>query len=53
VISNGELVSPKTVGDALISFNVRCKPVGYMQLVIEEDKARINVTPDTLEPGRC
>ncbi len=48
-----DVVSPGTVGDALIGFEVRCKPVGYIQLVIEDDKARINVTPDTLDPGPC
>jgi hypothetical protein len=47
------LVSPRTVGDALIGFEVRCKPVGYIQLIIENDSARISVTPDTLEPGQC
>jgi len=47
------LVSPRTVGDALIGFEVRCKPVGYIQLIVENDSARISVTPDTLEPGQC
>ena len=51
--SNPDLVSPGTVGDALIGFDVRCKPVGYIQLVLEDDKDRINVTPDNLEPGTC
>jgi hypothetical protein len=46
-------VSPGTVGDVLIGFDVRCKPVGYIQLVLEDDKDRINVTPDNLEPGTC
>lgn len=52
-IADTELVAPGTVGDALIGFDVRCKPVGHIQLVIEDDKARINVTPGTLEPGKC
>jgi hypothetical protein len=29
------------------------KSVGYIQLVIEDGKARISVTDDTLEPGAC
>jgi hypothetical protein len=47
------LVDPRTVGDALIGFDVRCKPVGYIELVVEDDKARISVTDHTLEPGAC
>jgi hypothetical protein len=47
------LVSPRTVGDALIGFEVSCKPVGYIELILEDDKDRISVTPDTLEPGQC
>jgi hypothetical protein len=46
------LVTPRTVGDALIGFEVRCKPVGYIQLVLEDDKARISVSADP-EPGQC
>lgn len=45
------LVAPSTVGDALIGFDVRCKPVGYMELIMEFD--RISVTDETLEPGTC
>jgi hypothetical protein len=52
-IADTEVVAPATVSDALIGFDVRCKPVGHMQLVIEDDKARINVTPNALEPGEC
>jgi TIR domain len=47
------LVTARTVGDALIGFEVSCKPVGYIQLILENDSARISVTPDTLEPGQC
>jgi hypothetical protein len=47
------LVSPETVGDALIGFEVTCKPEGYIQLIVENDSARINVTDDTLEPAAC
>ena len=52
-LSASEVLSPNTVGDALIGFDVRCKPVGYMQLVIEDNKDRIDVTPNTLKPGTC
>jgi hypothetical protein len=45
------LVSPGTVGDALIGFDVRCRPVGYIQLELESD--RISVTDDILDPGEC
>ena len=48
-----DLVSTGTIGDALIGFDVKCKPVGYIQLVLEDDKDRIDVTPDKLEPGTC
>jgi TIR domain len=47
------LVTSQTVGDALIGFEVTCKPDGYIQLIIENDADRINVTDDTLEPGTC
>jgi hypothetical protein len=45
--------APGTVADALIGFEVSCKPVGYIQLMLEGDKDRISVTPDNLEPGHC
>jgi hypothetical protein len=51
--STPDLVDAGTVGDALIGFEVSCKPVGYIQLVVEDGKARISVTDDTLEPGAC
>jgi hypothetical protein len=51
--STPDLVDAGTVGDALIGFEVSCKPVGYIQLVVEDGKARISVTDDTLEPGTC
>jgi hypothetical protein len=46
------LVPRSTVGDAMIGFDVRCKPVGYIGLAIEDD-TRINVTPGSLKPGPC
>ena len=45
-------VDAQTVGDALIGFDVRCKPVGYIALVIENGDT-MSVTPDTLRPGAC
>jgi hypothetical protein len=46
------LVTARTVGDALIGFDVSCKPVGYIQLIVENDSARISVSADP-EPGQC
>jgi TIR domain len=46
------LVTARTVGDALIGFEVRCKPVGYIQLILENDSARISVSAAP-EPGQC
>ncbi|SDY77036.1 TIR domain-containing protein [Geodermatophilus africanus] len=48
-----EFVDAETVGDALIGFDVACEPVGYIQLRLENDADRIDVTPPTLEPGEC
>jgi hypothetical protein len=48
---NPNLVAPGTVGDALVGFEVRCQPTGYMELVLESD--RISVTDPTLEPSSC
>ena len=50
--SVAQLVNPSTVGDAMIGFEVSCKPVGYIGLEIENDK-RISVTPGSLPPGKC
>jgi uncharacterized caspase-like protein len=47
------LVSSKTVGDAVVGFDVTCEPVGYIELALEEERARISVTDNTLEPGPC
>ena len=49
---DAQLVDSSTVGNATIGFDVSCKPVGYVGLVIESGK-RISVTPDSLTPGRC
>jgi hypothetical protein len=48
-----DLVSPQTVGDALVGFEVSCEPTGYIQLILENDSARISVTDDTLDPAAC
>jgi TIR domain len=50
---SSDTVGPGLIGDMLIGFEVTCKPVGYLELLVEDDKARISVTPDTLEPGAC
>jgi hypothetical protein len=47
------LVESQTVGDALIGFEVSCEPSGYIQLILENDSARISVTDDTQEPAAC
>jgi hypothetical protein len=46
-------VDRRTVGDALIGFQVTCEPTGSIQLVVEDDKARIDVTSPDLQPGPC
>ncbi len=48
-----EAVDPRTAGDGLVGFETTCKPVGYIELVIEDDSARISVSDPTLEPGAC
>jgi hypothetical protein len=45
-------VDPRLVDDALIGFEVTCKPAGYIELALEDDKSRIKVTKD-LNPGPC
>ncbi len=39
------------VDDELVGFDVKCKPTGFIELVLEN--GRISVTPDTLDPGSC
>ena len=51
--SDSATVDPGLVDDALIGFEVGCKPIGYIQLILEDDKDRISVTGDNLEPGQC
>jgi hypothetical protein len=46
-------VTSRTVGDALVGFEVSCEPTGYIQLIIENDSARISATDDTLDPAAC
>ncbi|RFU22927.1 toll/interleukin-1 receptor domain-containing protein [Geodermatophilus marinus] len=48
-----EFVDPETVGEALVGFDVTCEPAGYIQLRLENDADRIDVTEPTLEPGSC
>ncbi len=47
-----ELVIPGTVGEALVGYEVRCEPTGYIELVLNGSTARIAVTGDP-EPSRC
>ena len=47
-----DLVIPGTVGDALVSFDVACEPAGYMELVLDDERARVSLT-DATEPARC
>lgn len=44
-------VDPGIVDDELVGFDVRCKPTGLIQLVL--DNGRLSVTPDTLDWGSC
>jgi hypothetical protein len=48
---NPDLVAPGTVGDALVGFEVRCQPVGYIELVLQS--SRISITDPTLDPAAC
>jgi hypothetical protein len=50
---NGETVDAGLVNDALVGFNVKCKPTGHIELVLEDQSGTINVTPAGLEPGSC
>jgi hypothetical protein len=50
---NGDTVDASLVSDALIGFDVACKPTGYIELVLEEESGRISVTPSSLEAGSC
>jgi hypothetical protein len=46
-----DTVDPGVIDDELVGFDVRCKPTGLIELVLEN--GRISVTPDTLDPGSC
>ncbi|SDC90757.1 TIR domain-containing protein [Geodermatophilus telluris] len=48
-----DFVDPDTVGDALVGFDVTCEPAGYVELRLEDDADRIDVTPPDLGPGDC
>ena len=45
-------VDPQLVDDTLIGFQVGCKPVGAIEVVLEDNKGRIRVTKDR-QPGAC
>lgn len=49
---DSELVNAETKGDAWVGFDVECKPEGRIQLVLEDGKTKIDVTPST-QPGPC
>lgn len=44
-------VDPGVIDDELVGFDVKCKPTGYIQLVLES--GMISVTPASLEWGSC
>jgi TIR domain len=48
---SADVVDPEQIGDALVGFEVTCRPVGYIELVVESGD-RIKVSKD-LEPGDC
>jgi len=50
---NGDTVDAGLVGDALIGFDVGCKPAGFIELVLEDESGRISVTPASLGAGSC
>jgi hypothetical protein len=47
---SADVVDPEQVGDALVGFEVTCKPVGFVELVVEGDRIRVS---NELEPGDC
>lgn len=46
-----ETVEPGIIADELVGFDVKCKPVGRIDLVLENGS--ITVTPGTLDWGSC
>ena len=53
VSATGDTVDAGLVGDALIGFDVGCKPAGFIELVLENESGRISVTPSGLGTGSC
>jgi hypothetical protein len=47
---SADVVDPGQVGEALVGFKVTCKPVGFVELVVEGDRIRVS---QDLEPGDC
>jgi hypothetical protein len=45
-----DVVDPQQVGDALVGFEVTCRPVGYIELVVQGHRIRVSKDP---EPGAC
>jgi hypothetical protein len=46
-----DTVDPGIIDDELVGFDVKCKPTGLIELVL--DSGRISVTPETLDWGSC
>jgi hypothetical protein len=44
-------VDPGIIDDELVGFDVKCKPAGLIEVVL--DSGRISVTPETLDWGSC
>lgn len=51
--ANGETVDAGLAADALVGFDVGCKPTGFIELVLEDESGRISVTPSSLGTGSC
>jgi hypothetical protein len=49
---NPAVVASRTVGDALVGFDVRCPPSGLIELAVDNGP-RINVTSSDLPPSQC
>ena len=46
-----DTVDRGVIDDELVGFDVKCKPTGYIRLMLES--GRISVTPETLDWGSC
>jgi hypothetical protein len=48
--TTAEVMDPGLVSDARIGFTVSCKPVGYIELMVQGGTVRVTKDP---EPGTC